>query len=143
STLDRKHCETRAMHVRLHPRAKRQGSLRGWFLLISVQHMLTEDQIPRVYRLQMSDIALELEKDLEATCPASASLEGTLLELISDEEDEVQVPMIETWSSLHGGSGVYGLDSRHLLGEIGSLTGTEITLIDGGKKVQIAAKNMA
>ncbi|KAL1965815.1 hypothetical protein VTN77DRAFT_5136 [Rasamsonia byssochlamydoides] len=95
--------------------------------------------MPRVRRLEVSDIATVDEDTAEA--PESEAQEK-LLALDSDSGDDVtHTRCTKNWLSSGGGIGYFLHAPRDFLKEVGTLTGTEITVESQVKGLQASGKN--
>lgn len=96
-------------------------------------------QIPRVRRLEVSEVATADEDTAEV--PESEA-QGNLLALDSDSGDEATYTQwTKNWLSSSGGIGYFSHAPRDFLKEVGTLTGTQISVESQAKGLQVLGKN--
>lgn len=91
-------------------------------------------------RLEVSDVATADEDTAEA--PEESEAQGNLLALDSDSDDDAaHTQCTKNWLSSSGGIGYFSHAPRDFLKEVGTLTGTQISVESQAKGLQIWGKN--
>jgi hypothetical protein len=99
-------------------------------------------------RIRQLDIPVVFQDDAaSATVTLDEDREGGLLALDIDSDEELIAPshpttrVTEIWSSSYGGIGCFVTGFHGVLAEIAILTGTEITIIDDLKGIQVSGSS--